>query len=95
LFADTVLELHAFAGKIGLKKPWFQDEGFFPHYDLTIRKHALAVSRGAVLLSREKAIEKWHEILRITQRECDHVHCELSQAGGNTVSKCQRCGAIL
>ncbi|MGA2853896.1 MAG: DUF4031 domain-containing protein [Verrucomicrobiota bacterium] len=64
LFADTTLELHSFAAQIGLKRIWFQDEGFFPHYDLTARKHVEAVTRGAVLLTREQAMAKWHEILR-------------------------------
>jgi hypothetical protein len=64
LFADTVAELHTFAARLGLKRIWFQDEGFFPHYDLTTNRHGKAVTLGAVLLTREKAMLKWHEILR-------------------------------
>jgi hypothetical protein len=64
LFADTTAELHTFAERLKLKRTWFQDEGFFPHYDLTVNKHALAVTLGAVLLMQEKAVMKWHEILK-------------------------------
>lgn len=43
LTADTLEELHEFAGRIGLRRAWFQD-GRVPHYDLTPsrREHALA-----------------------------------------------------
>jgi hypothetical protein len=68
LFADTVDELHAFAARIGLKRIWFQDGDYFPHYDLTVNKHTEAVAKGAILLSREKAIAKWHETIRVRQR---------------------------
>ena len=64
LFADTPDELHVFAKRLKLKRLWFQDGGFFPHYDLTSYKHAEAVKLGAVLLTRERAILKWHSILR-------------------------------
>jgi len=50
LAADSVEELHAFAARIGLKREWFQagKRGGRPHYDLTARRRADAVRRGAV-----------------------------------------------
>ena len=64
LFADTVAELHAFAAKLGLKRVWFQDDGFFEHYDLTANKRDKAVELGAISLTRAEASAKWHDILR-------------------------------
>lgn len=61
LFADTVDELHVFAGKIGLNRSWFQ-VGSLPHYDLTPSKRALAICEGVVILDRKQAVAKWREI---------------------------------
>jgi hypothetical protein len=44
-------ELHAFAISIGLRRGWFQNHVLCPHYDLTPRKRALALSKGAVFVS--------------------------------------------
>lgn len=51
LHADSVDELHAFATRLGMKRSWFQDKPFFPHYDLQWRKRALAVRLGAIEIS--------------------------------------------
>jgi hypothetical protein len=48
LFADTVEELHEFAGALGLSRGWFQDKKTLPHYDLTKNRRAAAVKMGAV-----------------------------------------------
>lgn len=48
LYADTVEELHSFAARLGLRREWFQDKPYFPHYDLTSKKRALAVKCGAI-----------------------------------------------
>lgn len=56
LVADTLDELHTFAGKIGMKREWFQDKSI-PHYDLTPARRAAAVARGAVQLNRQKFVE--------------------------------------
>jgi hypothetical protein len=52
-------ELHAFAARLGLRRSWFQNKRFAPHYDLRPSKRALAVSLGA----REVT---WREIGHIT-----------------------------
>lgn len=48
LVADTLAELHAFAARIGMRRTWFQDHRFLPHYDLVASRRAAAVSLGAV-----------------------------------------------
>lgn len=42
-----LVALHAFAAKLGLKREWFQDHRFAPHYDLTASKRELALKLGA------------------------------------------------
>jgi len=96
LFADTDEQLHNFAARLGLKKIWFQDDGYFPHYDLTARKHAQAATLGALLLTRQEAILKWHQIIRDKQRACDHLAVRpLDTSGDWKVMQCTNCGAIL
>ena len=46
--ADTLEELHSFAGKLQLRRSWYQAHEHFPHYDLTARRRAAAVLAGAV-----------------------------------------------
>ena len=91
LFADTVAELHPFAARLGLKPVWFQDAGYFPHYDLTSNKHARAVALGAVLLDRQKAVEKWREMEKQFQRNCDHTNCRTV----GTALVCAACGITI
>ena len=48
LVADTLEELHAFAGKLQLRRSWFQPHRHIPHYDLTARRRAAAIRAGAI-----------------------------------------------
>lgn len=48
MFADTEEELHVLAGKIGLRREWFQSESRTPHYDLVPSKRVLALAAGAI-----------------------------------------------
>ena len=54
-------ELHAFAGKIGMKRSWFQPwpKSSVDHYDLTATRRADAVKLGAIELTRLEAAEHW------------------------------------
>ncbi len=64
LFADTEDELHAFAGRLGLRRSYFQQgkPDWFPHYDVTrgmrfkaLRLGAEPVSaRDAAVIARER-----------------------------------------
>lgn len=49
---DDLQELHDFAASIGLKRAWFQNKPYAPHYDLAPSKRALAIVNGAVTLDR-------------------------------------------
>lgn len=48
LTADSVSELDAFAGRLGLRPVWLQMGGPVPHYDLTRGKRAQAITAGAL-----------------------------------------------
>lgn len=51
LQADTGPELHAFAGRLGLRREWFQMTPGRPdkdHYDLTRARRVLAIRYGAI-----------------------------------------------
>ena len=57
--SDNIEELHLMADKIGLKRSWFQmGKNDLPHYDLVASKRKLAVSNGAVELTRREAGER-------------------------------------
>jgi hypothetical protein len=49
LTADSLEELHELAGRIGLKRSWFQNKSV-PHYDLTKSKREAALAAGAVFV---------------------------------------------
>jgi len=50
LMADSDEELHAMAGRLGLRRAWHQTRPphSISHYDLTVRKRARAVQLGAI-----------------------------------------------
>lgn len=50
--SDDLEELHKFAKLIGLKKSWFQNHKTSPHYDLIPSKKELAISNGALPVSK-------------------------------------------
>lgn len=43
-----LIELHAFAARLGLKRSWFQPHKRHPHYDIAPSKRAAAVRMGAI-----------------------------------------------
>jgi len=56
MMADSVEELHYFAGRMGLMRSWFQ-RGSLPHYDLTKGMRLLAVKFGAIEIDKKKFVE--------------------------------------
>ena len=54
----TVDDLHAFAGRIGMRRSWFQDSRT-PHYDLTPARRGRALRAGAVFVgAKQQARER-------------------------------------
>lgn len=64
MIADTLVELHAFAIKIGLKREWFQEppKASRPHYDVSLSRRIVAVRYGAIELERNAFVEKMKEV---------------------------------
>lgn len=56
LVADSLDELHQFAGVLGLRRSWFQSQASFPHYDVTIETRAVALRLGAINSDRRTLI---------------------------------------
>ena len=56
MVADSVDELHAMADKIGINRRWFQDNPHHPHYDVTLKKKALAVKYGAKEITMQELV---------------------------------------
>lgn len=52
MVADTEDELHEMAGRLGLRRTWFQDGASTPHYDLSQERRERALKLGAVELDR-------------------------------------------
>lgn len=48
LVAESIDELHQFAGILGLQRAWFQDKASYPHYDVTASVRERALELGAV-----------------------------------------------
>lgn len=63
LTADSVRELHWFAGRIGLRREWFQD-GSTPHYDLTEKRRAAALREGAIFMPAMKQARRRRDLLK-------------------------------
>jgi hypothetical protein len=62
LMASTKEELHRFARRIGLRRPWFQDHATHPHYDLTSVLMANKAARaGAVVVSSREMLDALEE----------------------------------
>ena len=60
MIADTEEELHEMAGKIGMKREWFQS-GFRPHYDVSKSKRKLAIESGAVEVTVQELVARLRE----------------------------------
>lgn len=53
--ADTERELHAMAQAIGMRLEWFQNKRL-PHYDVSLSRRKLAVSKGAVEITGKQLV---------------------------------------
>ena len=53
---DNIGALHYFAGLIGLKREWFQDNPLHPHYDLFDNRISAALAAGANLVDTKTMV---------------------------------------
>ena len=59
LTSKDIKELHNFALKIGLKREWFHNHKFVPHYDVSQAKQKLAIKNGAKLVTAFEPLEEY------------------------------------
>jgi hypothetical protein len=69
MLADTEGELHAMADAIGINRRWYQSQASTPHYDICQSKRALAIERGAVVLTTNREVGDLLKRLRIAQKK--------------------------
>jgi hypothetical protein len=71
MFADKAdcPELHVIAGKIGMRREWFQGD----HYDLTPGRRKQAVKAGAIEVTREQAVEIWRQQKLFLQQMAESI----------------------
>lgn len=62
--APDIEELHKMAAAIGIKREWFQNDPWHPHYDISKGKKALALQMGAMEVNDRELI-----------RRCFPKHC--------------------
>jgi hypothetical protein len=59
-----LVEHHALAEKVGLRREWFQASPNHPHYDLRPSKRAAAIKAGAVPISGTEMVNRCSLLLR-------------------------------
>lgn len=57
LVADSVMQLHDFAARLGLRLSWFQDRPGLPHYDLTEGMRWKAIRQGAIEITQKELVK--------------------------------------
>jgi len=78
LTADSVAELHLFAGALGIKRCWFHKAKTHPHYDVTDESREAALAAGAIGVSQK-------ELASLARKLAKPPSCIASQK--NTPSK--------
>lgn len=56
MVADSLVELHAFAEKIGVKKHFFHKSATYAHYDITEAQREVAITAGAKPISSKELV---------------------------------------
>ena len=64
LMADTLDELHAMAGLLGIPRRAFQDKASGAHYDVTAELRDHAIGFGAIAISRHRERERLRAVIR-------------------------------
>lgn len=96
LTADTLDELHAFAGKLGLRRAWFQASppASVPHYDLSPGRWNDAITQGAVLVpARVQAKRRLAARTNVKSCPCTAKITEHHDARSSWL-QCEQCGAM-
>ncbi len=55
MVADTEAELHEMAGRVGLRRQWFQPRSW-PHYDVSVSRRRAVIAAGGRELSQRELV---------------------------------------
>lgn len=69
LLADTLEELHVFAGLLGMPRRAFQDRASGAHYDITAAMRERAIALGAMPISRHRDRALVHAVIANARRQ--------------------------
>ena len=69
LLADTLEELHVFAGLLGMPRRAFQDRASGAHYDITAAMRERAIALGAMPISRHRDRTLVHAVIANARRQ--------------------------
>ncbi len=69
LMADSLDELHAMAGRLGIPRHAFQDKTSGAHYDVTAELREQAIAWGAVAISRHRDREQVRAVIRVARAQ--------------------------
>lgn len=72
LMADTLDELHAFAARLGIPRHAFQNRPSGAHYDITAELRELAITLGAVPISRHRDRAQVRAIIANARAQARH-----------------------
>jgi hypothetical protein len=75
VIADTLVELHAFAKSVGIKRCWFHYHPRHPHYDTTGKRKLLVEASPLVKFVSSKQIVRLSqkfEVYRKLEKQNDH-----------------------
>ncbi|UNK47981.1 DUF4031 domain-containing protein [Lysobacter sp. S4-A87] len=67
LMADTLDELHAMAGQLGIPRRAFQDKTSGAHYDVPAELRERAIALGAVPISRHTDRERVRAVIHVAK----------------------------
>ncbi|HEY0660130.1 MAG TPA: DUF4031 domain-containing protein [Lysobacter sp.] len=74
LMADTLDELHAFAGRLGIPRRAFQDKTSGAHYDVPAELREQAIRLGATAISRHTDRELLRAVIRNAKAQGRREH---------------------
>ena len=69
LMADTLDELHAFAGRLGIPRHAFQNKTSGAHYDVPAELRERALALGAVAISRHRDRGQVRAVIRVAKAQ--------------------------
>ena len=68
MIADTTMELHSMARRLGLKREWYQTRSVLPHYDISPGRRMAALRMGAIAINNKEVFRRIREVRRLQEK---------------------------